>query len=100
MDQANQASALDSVTDHHEEKAAEVSESLVAQAMKEMAAAELEEVKAEAARKKELSAAQVEPEDVETIMKEFDLPKSAADLVLRESGGDLEATLLKLVKGA
>jgi len=98
MDQHSQAQALDSVTDHVEERATEVDGSAVAQAMKELAEAEREARETEVRRKKELDAVQVAPADVESLMEEFDLGKDAADLALRENGGDLKATLLHLVK--
>ena len=53
---------------------------------------------AERARDRELAAVEVSEEDVALLMAELDMDKAKADRALRESGGDVMATLAHLMK--
>ncbi len=100
MDQ--EAEALDAVAEKNVEEdfgASEVDASALSAALQHLAAAEMEQAAEELKRKKELEAVTVNKQDLETVMSEFDLDKTEADLLLRESAGDLKKTLLRLVQG-
>ena len=57
------------------------------------------EKEAEAARLKELMAVKISQEDVATIVSEIEVEKMAAEMRLREHGGDVVAALKSYVKG-
>ena len=57
------------------------------------------EKEAEAARLKELMAVKISQEDVATIVSEIEVEKKAAEMRLREHGGDVVAALKSYVKG-
>ena len=52
---------------------------------------------AQLARERELAAVKVSKDDVATLVAEFDLENKAADRLLREQGGSLEATIKHLL---
>lgn len=66
-------------------------------AMEELALADAQAREQELARKKELSAVTVAAADLEVVMASFELDKLSARTVLQENGGDLKATLVKIV---
>lgn len=47
-----------------------------------------------------LAAVKIAASDVDVIVREFDLPKAAAERALREAGGDAKAALSKLCGAA
>jgi len=57
------------------------------------------EKEAEAARLKELMAVKISQEDVATIVSEIEVEKKAAEMRLREHGGDVVAALKSYVTG-
>ena len=57
------------------------------------------EKEAEAARLKELMAVKISQEDVATIVSEIEVEKKAAEMRLREHGGDVVAALKSYVSG-
>jgi len=52
----------------------------------------------EAARRRQLQEIQIKPEDVAVLMSEFEISKAAAELSLRERGGNLRAALDSLLR--
>ncbi|KAL6767658.1 hypothetical protein ACKKBF_B36120 [Auxenochlorella protothecoides x Auxenochlorella symbiontica] len=91
---SEQAKALDKVTDQVEEREVKnVDQSKIQAAMAELA--QQQRVKHEAARLREktLSAVKIQASDVEVLVREFEVDKKAAELRLREHGGDVRAAL-------
>lgn len=56
----------------------------------------MKEAEALEARRKELAKVTIKKEDVELIMNELDIPKSQAELTLRENEGDIVKALITL----
>eukprot|EP00887_Chlorella_sp_A99_P006470 scaffold3.g6470.t1 len=97
---AEEAAALDKVTDRVEEKEikAQVDSSRVREAMAKLAETEKAAQEARRARERELAAVKVQQADVDLICREFELDKRRAETKLRECGGDVKAALTALLE--
>lgn len=84
---AEQAKALDSVTDNVPEK--QLDENKVKQAMAALAAAQKADKEAQIKREKELAAIKVTQADIEVIATEAEVDKKLAERRLREHNGSL-----------
>uniref|UniRef100_A0A061RYT3 Nascent polypeptide-associated complex subunit alpha-like UBA domain-containing protein n=1 Tax=Tetraselmis sp. GSL018 TaxID=582737 RepID=A0A061RYT3_9CHLO len=92
---AEESKALDAITDLHDER--EINQSKVHSAMKDIADAQKADKQAQLRREKELAAVKIEKEDLEVIVKEFEIDSKTAERRLRECGGDLAASLNSLL---
>eukprot|EP00882_Tetradesmus_deserticola_P010541 GHRQ01011134.1.p3 GENE.GHRQ01011134.1~~GHRQ01011134.1.p3 ORF type:complete len:111 (+),score=41.37 GHRQ01011134.1:316-648(+) len=84
---AEQAKALDSVTDNVPEK--ELDQNKVKQAMAALAAAQKADKEAQIKREKELAAVKVTQADIDVIATEAEVDKKLAERRLREHNGSL-----------
>lgn len=85
-DQQQQSRALDSITDHVEER--QVDASRVQQAMASIAASADAGKISQRAREKELAAVKVNPADVDVIVSELEIDRKLAERRLREHKGN------------
>ncbi|XP_053202359.1 huntingtin-interacting protein K-like [Panonychus citri] len=85
---------LEKVTDYAEEE--EFSSQDIAGAMNLFESRRNLETAKKNARQKELAKVIIKKEDVELIVKELDIPKSVAEMKLREHGGNIVETLITL----
>lgn len=92
---AEQAQALDKLTDKVEEK--ELDQAKVQRAMAEIAASEKTEQEVQRQRQKELAAVKLKKEDVELVALEFELDKKLAESRLREHRGNVKAALVSFL---
>lgn len=95
---AEQAAALDRVTDREEEREMSATDtSKIRQAMAKLAEQQRAAAEATRARERELAAVKVVPGDVDLLVAEFELTKKDAELKLREAKGDVKAAMERLV---
>lgn len=95
---AQQAAALDKVTDVHEEKVLRQADtSKVKIAMTKLAEQQYEAREAQRQKDKQLAAVKINESDVTIIAREFELHKKIAERALRENQGDLKATMKALI---
>eukprot|EP01113_Clastostelium_recurvatum_P020657 TRINITY_DN2444_c0_g1_i1.p1 TRINITY_DN2444_c0_g1~~TRINITY_DN2444_c0_g1_i1.p1 ORF type:complete len:118 (+),score=26.31 TRINITY_DN2444_c0_g1_i1:407-760(+) len=95
---AKEGKDLDKVTggdDDQEGKQVDVSK--LSKAMEQMQVVSSSEAEAKAARQRALAAVKVKPEDVEAIVREFEITSEQADLALRENDGNLVTALRALI---
>ncbi|KAK9845705.1 hypothetical protein WJX81_000106 [Elliptochloris bilobata] len=90
-EEAEQSKALDTLTDHVEER--ELDHAKAEKAMANLNAAQQAKREAQLSRDKELSAVKLRKEDIELIMKEYEIEKKLAERRLREHSGNLRAAL-------
>ncbi|GBG65566.1 hypothetical protein CBR_g51449 [Chara braunii] len=90
-DQQQQSRALDSITDHVEER--QLDSARVQQAMASITAASEADRRAQLARERELAAVRINGADVDIIVSELELEKKVAESMLREHKGDVVAAL-------
>lgn len=95
---AEQAAALDKVTDMVEEK--ELDTSKTQKAMQALAASRQADLEAQRQRERELAAVKVSKEDIDLIAEEYEIDRKKAELRLRECKGDLKAALHSFLKVA
>mmetsp|Transcript_30399 Transcript_30399/g.78096 ORF Transcript_30399/g.78096 Transcript_30399/m.78096 type:complete len:111 (+) Transcript_30399:280-612(+) len=88
---AEESKALDGLTDQHEER--EINQAKIQNAMKDIADTQKAAKEAQAKREKELAAVTINKDDIGVISAEFEVDSKAAELRLRECGGDLKQTL-------
>ncbi|XP_067133606.1 huntingtin-interacting protein K [Centruroides vittatus] len=88
------AADLEKVTDYAEEK--EISSQDIAGAMSLIGDKHSKETAEKAARQKELAKVTIKKEDLELIMREMEIPRSVAELKLREHHGNVVEALIEL----
>ncbi|KAK2173577.1 hypothetical protein NP493_866g01081 [Ridgeia piscesae] len=88
------AADLEKVTDYVEE--AEISSQDISVAMKVVNDRMQQEANAKLQKEKELSRVKISKEDVDLIVNEMEIPRSAAERKLREHKGDLVEALIDL----
>eukprot|EP00877_Chromochloris_zofingiensis_P000086 jgi/Chrzof1/10078/Cz04g26090.t1 len=84
---AEQAKALDTITDNVPEK--QLDENKVKQAMAALAASQKADKEAQRKREKELAAVKINKDDVDVIVAEIEVDKKLAERRLRECNGNL-----------
>ncbi|KAK9795573.1 hypothetical protein WJX73_004433 [Symbiochloris irregularis] len=89
---AEQAQALDKLTDKVEDK--ELDQGRVQKAMAELAESQQQQREAQRLRQKELAAVKLQKEDIELVAYECEIDKKAAEAQLRQHRGDVKATLI------
>ena len=100
-DSAN--AALSRVGDDAEDQVSagtEVDTNNVKEALEKLNQEETKAAAEEAVREKALAAVKVEKADIETIVNEFELSTSGAKRKLQENAGDLQKTLVALIKSS
>jgi len=90
------AADLEKVTDYAEEK--EISSQDIAGAMSLIDGRRSKETAERMARQKELAKVTIKKEDVELIMREMEIPRSTAELKLRECHGSVVDALISLTE--
>jgi len=88
------AADLEKVTDFEEER--EISSQDIAGAMSLFGDKRSKETAERVARQKELAKVVIKKEDVELIMKEMEIPRTTAELKLRECNGSVVEALIAL----
>jgi len=88
------AADLEKVTDFEEER--EISSEDIAGAMSRFGDKLSKETAEKVARQKELAKVVIKKEDLELIIKEMEIPRSAAELKLRECDGSVVEALIAL----
>ncbi|XP_057834922.1 uncharacterized protein LOC131045351 [Cryptomeria japonica] len=94
-DLMQQSKALDSLTDHVEDR--QLDSNRVHQAMASIAAAAEADRNAMRMREKELAAVKINAADVDIIANELELDKKVAEMKLREHKGDAIAAVRSLL---
>ena len=87
---------ISKVTDYAEER--EIDSTKASRAAAALAADDSVDREAERARERELAKVSIEQADVELIAREMELDKEAAELALRQAGGDVVAAHNTLVQ--
>lgn len=95
-DLQQQSKALDSLTDHVEDR--QLDSARVQQAMASIAATSDADRNAQRLREKELAAVKINPEDVDIIANELEMDKKVAERTLREHKGDAVAAIRSFLK--
>lgn len=94
-DLQQQSKALDSLTDHVEDR--QLDSNRVQQAMASIAADAVADRNAQRLREKELASVKINAADVEVIANELELDKKVAERTLREHKGDAVAAIRSLL---
>lgn len=95
-DLQQQSKALDSLTDHVEDR--QLDSTRVQQAMASIAATSDADRNAQRLREKELAAVKINAEDVDIIANELEMDKKVAERTLREHKGDAVAAIRSFLK--
>eukprot|EP00899_Mesostigma_viride_P027349 jgi/Mesvir1/779/Mv17378-RA.1 len=90
-EKAEQNKALESITDHVEEK--QLDASRVQEALKRLRQAEEGNRMAQLQRERELAAVRINTEDVDVMVAELQLDRKVAERTLREHNGDAVAAI-------
>ncbi|KAK9840078.1 hypothetical protein WJX74_003019 [Apatococcus lobatus] len=92
---AEQAQALDRVTDHVEEK--ELDSKKVHKAMQNIAAAQQANKEAQRVRDRQLAAVKIKASDVSIIAEQFEVDSKTAERRLREHDGNVKQALTAML---
>jgi NACalpha-BTF3-like transcription factor len=95
-DLQQQSKALDSLTDHVEDR--QLDSKRVQQAMAYIAATADADRNAQRLREKELAAVKINPADVDVIASELELDRKVAERTLREHKGDAVAAIRSFLR--